>query len=155
MQPARGDGAQRRQIAKRRGARHGLAMRILALFAAAFLLVACATAAPPAPPVGPQTSVANPSGPPPLLPYLTAAGRADAPSVAEIERVAGQPDVRRNDGAGAALTYRLETCALLLVFTADAGNELRLAQTYASARRGGGAAPSLEQCAREAAARPS
>lgn len=52
-----------------------------------------------------------------------------------------------------ALTYRLQSCALLLVFTADDRNVMRLAQAHPSARRGGEAAPSLEQCAAEAAAR--
>jgi hypothetical protein len=47
------------------------------------------------------------------------------------------------------LTYRLRTCALLLVFTADARNEMRLAQAHPSARRAGGAAPTLDQCAAE------
>ena len=54
-----------------------------------------------------------------------------------------------------ALTYRLESCALLLLMTADARNEMRLAEAHASARRAGEAAPSLEQCAAEASQRRS
>jgi len=84
---------------------------------------------------------------------LTAAGRANAPTQAEIERAFGQPDIVRQDGAGAALTYRFENCALLLLFSADARNAMRLAQSHPSARRAGEVAPSLNQCATEADAR--
>ena len=65
----------------------------------------------------------------------------------------GEPDITRNEGAGMALTYRLESCALLLLFAADSRNEMRLAQAHPSARREGEATPSLEQCAAEAGAR--
>lgn len=85
---------------------------------------------------------------------LAAAGRADAPTQAEIQRVLGNADITRQDGAGLALTYRLENCALLLLFTADARNAMRLAEAHPSARNGG-AAPTLEQCAAEASARRS
>jgi hypothetical protein len=84
---------------------------------------------------------------------LAAAGRNDAPTRAEIERVFGDPDVARQDGAGAALTYRYENCALLLLFAADSRNALRLSEAHPSARRAGTQAPSLEQCAAEASAR--
>jgi hypothetical protein len=87
------------------------------------------------------------------MPYFTAAGRADAPSRAEIERAFGAPDIVRQDGAGATLTYRLDTCALLLVFSADARNQLRLAEAHPSARRAGEQAPNLETCAAEIDAR--
>lgn len=86
---------------------------------------------------------------------LRAAGGADAPTQAEIERAFGRADIARQDGAGAALTYRLESCALLLLFSADGRNALRLTEAHASARRTGEAAPSLEQCAAEAGARRS
>ena len=68
---------------------------------------------------------------------LHAAGSADAPSQADIERVFGRADIVRQDGAGAALTYRLESCALLLLFSADGGNAMRLAEAHPSARRAG------------------
>jgi hypothetical protein len=84
---------------------------------------------------------------------LTAAGHANAPTRAEIERALGQPDIARQEGAGAALTYRLDTCALLLLFEMDQRNVPRLAEAHASARQSGGAAPTLEQCASEASAR--
>lgn len=84
---------------------------------------------------------------------LNASGRADAPTQAEIERAFGPPDIARQDGAGAALTYRYEQCALLLLFEADARNAMRLAQSHPSARRAGEATPSLAQCATEADAR--
>jgi hypothetical protein len=84
---------------------------------------------------------------------LSAAGRADAPTQAEIERAMGAADVARQDGAGAALTYRLESCALLLLFAADARNAMRLAEAHPSARQAGAPAPSLETCSAEASAR--
>lgn len=84
---------------------------------------------------------------------LTAAGTAEAPTQAEVERLLGAPDITRQDGAGAALTYRYDRCALLLVFAADTRNAMRLAEAHPSARRGGEAAPALEACADEAAAR--
>lgn len=70
----------------------------------------------------------------------------------EIERTLGAADISRREGAGAALTYRLDSCALLLLFAADARNAMRLQEASASARRTG-PAPSLEQCAAEVAAR--
>lgn len=72
-----------------------------------------------------------------------------------MQRALGVPDIERREAAGAAWTYRLETCALLLLFSADARNEMRLAEVHAGARTPGGAAPSLEQCAAEASARRS
>jgi hypothetical protein len=84
---------------------------------------------------------------------LAAAGRANAPTQAEIERAFGPADIARRDGAGAALTYRLDHCALFLVFAADERNAMRLREANPGARRGGEAAPGLEQCADEAAAR--
>ena len=86
---------------------------------------------------------------------LAAAGRADAPTQSDIERAFGPADITRHDGAGAALTYRLEHCALLLLFTADQRHAMRLAEANPSARRAGLAAPTLEQCASEADARRS
>lgn len=119
--------------------------------AALALLAACATTTPAATPSAPPPSSSS-AGASRTAQLLSAAGRADSPTIAEIERVLGRADLRRQDGAGAALTYRLQTCALFLVFTADARNAMRLAQAHASARRAGEAAPSLDQCAAEAAA---
>lgn len=70
-----------------------------------------------------------------------------------MERLFGEADVARRDGAGAAYTYRYESCALLLLFAADSRNTMRLAEAHPSARSGAGPAPSLDQCAAEAAAR--
>ena len=86
---------------------------------------------------------------------LRDAGGADAPTQADVERVFGGADIVRREGAGAALTYRLESCALLLLFAADARNTMRLTEVHPNARRAGEAAPSLDQCAAEAAARRS
>jgi hypothetical protein len=129
-------------------------MRFLVSLTALALLAACATA--PAA-TAPSTDPAAPTAVQPsraaLL--LSAAGRADAPTQSEIERSLGPPDVSRHDGAGAALTYRLDTCALLLLFSADERNVMRLREAHPSARRAGQAAPSLDQCAAEASARRS
>ncbi|MGE0741481.1 MAG: hypothetical protein AB7O98_09075 [Hyphomonadaceae bacterium] len=84
---------------------------------------------------------------------LSEAGRANAPTQSEVERAFGRADITRQEGAGLALTYRFETCALLLLFAADQRNTMRLAQAHPSARQSGMAAPSLEQCAAEAQAR--
>jgi hypothetical protein len=132
-------------------------MRFLAYLATAVLLTACAATTPSTPSAAPAASTPAATAAPSsrLTRLLVAAGGADAPSQSEIERAFGPADIARQDGAGAALTYRLETCALLLLFTADAGNTMRLAQASPSARRAGVAAPSLEQCASEADARRS
>jgi hypothetical protein len=131
-------------------------MRFLTLLTAAALLTACATATPSAP----GSPTAAPGDPPAASSsraarLLAAAGANDAPTQGEVERALGPADISRRDGAGAALTYRLDSCALLLLFSADARNEMRLAEASASARRAGAAAPTLEQCAMEASARRS
>jgi len=84
---------------------------------------------------------------------LARAGAADAPTQAEIARALGQADIVRQDGVGVAMTYRLEHCALLLLFAADDRNAMRLREAHPSARRAGEAAPSLAQCGAEADAR--
>jgi hypothetical protein len=127
-------------------------MRFPALFAALFL-AACATA--PTTATAP-TAAANNAAPPPsrLTRLLTAAGGPDAPTLQVMQQELGEPDVSRQDGAGTALTYRLQTCALLLLFTADASNAQRLAEAHPGPRRTGQEAPTLAQCAAEANARP-
>jgi hypothetical protein len=84
---------------------------------------------------------------------LRAAGSANAPTRQDVERLFGAADITRQEGAGAALTYRYEQCALLLLFAADSRNAMRLVEAHSSARLSGVAAPSLDQCATEAAAR--
>ena len=90
-----------------------------------------------------------------LASLLAAAGATDAPTQSEIERVFGPPDIARRDGAGAALTYRLESCALLLLFSADCGNAMRLAEAHPSARRAGEARAQPGTVRNEASARRS
>jgi hypothetical protein len=80
---------------------------------------------------------------------LSLAGRANAPTRADVEQTFGAADIARQDGAGVALTYRLDTCALLLVFTADAHHTMRLSDAHPSARQPGQAAPTLDQCGAE------
>lgn len=65
----------------------------------------------------------------------------------------GQPDLVRREGAGAAITYRYQQCALLLLFTADERNTMRLREASPGARQAGATAPTLDQCAAEADAR--
>jgi hypothetical protein len=84
---------------------------------------------------------------------LRRAGGADAPSEQEVARLMGRPDLVRREGAGAAITYRFEQCALLLLFTADERNTMRLREAAPGARQAGATAPTLDQCAAEADAR--
>jgi hypothetical protein len=141
-------------IAAAGDARHVRRMRFLASATAAALLAACATTGSTVP-AAPAAAAAPAPQSSRLAQLLAAAGQADAPTQGEIERALGPADIARRDGAGAALTYRLENCALLLLFSADSANAMRLAEANPSARRAGAAAPSLEQCANEADARRS
>lgn len=128
-------------------------MKRLTAFVAALALTACATAPASAPSSAPTATAPNPAATSRAAQLLASAGRQDAPTQAEIERVLGAPDITRREGAGAALTYRLENCALLLLFASDQRNTMRLAEAHPSARRAGEAAPSLDQCAAEAGRR--
>lgn len=128
-------------------------MRPAALSLFAIALTACAGVETPTVAVAPTEPAASAPSPSRGAQLLVQAGRANAPARADIERVFGAADIARQDGAGAALTYRLNTCALLLVFTTDTHNVMRLADAHASARRAGQAAPTLDQCAAEAEAR--
>ncbi len=125
-------------------------MRSLLLCGAFVVLSGCASTAPSPAPSGAASEANAPSYPSLAAQLLASAGRADAPSRAELDRAFGAPDIERREGAGVALTYRLESCALLLLLTSDTRNEMRLAEAHASARRAGEPAPSLEQCAAEA-----
>ncbi|MBL8549861.1 MAG: hypothetical protein JNJ73_07730 [Hyphomonadaceae bacterium] len=91
--------------------------------------------------------------PTPLATLLARAGQADAPSLTALSRTFGQPDVQRREGAGAILTYRLESCALVLVFAADGRNEFRLSEASAQPARAEAQAPELAECAAAAEAR--
>ncbi|MBS0385082.1 MAG: hypothetical protein JSS00_07010 [Proteobacteria bacterium] len=132
-------------------------MRLIAGTLLAAALAACAST----PPTSSEPAPAAASAPSPAAApttsrgaqLLSLAGRANAPARADIERMFGAADIARQDGAGLALTYRLNTCALLLIFTADAHNTMRLAEAHPTARRSGLPAPTLDQCAAEAEAR--
>lgn len=131
-------------------------MKAFIPLAALLMLAACATAPASAPqaPAAASTPSAD-AAPSRALLLLQAAGGAEAPTQAQIESVLGAPDIMRQDGAGAALTYRYEQCALLLLFVADGRNTMRLAETHPGPRRTGAATPTLAQCAAEASARGS
>jgi hypothetical protein len=127
-------------------------MRYFVAILSAAMLTACASTPPSAPPpvVAPVVPTAPTSNRGAQL--LSLAGRTNAPTRADIEQTFGAADIARQDGAGLALTYRLDTCALLLVFTADVHNTMRLADAHPSARQPGQAAPTLDQCGAEAEA---
>jgi len=133
-------------------------MRSLILnFALCIALSACASTPAPAPQPStpPAAQPTAPTAPPrsPLADLLDNAGHANAPDMATVQHAFGAADILRQEGAGALLTYRLDTCALLLVFAADAHNTMRLSEAHAEARHNGAAAPTLDQCATEASAR--
>jgi hypothetical protein len=134
--------------------------RMRYLTAIFFLAALSACASSPASAPAPTVTTAPPVAPattPPATSHaaqlLALAGRANAPTRADIEHAFGGADIARQDGASVALTYRLNTCALFLVFTADGHNAMRLAEAHPSARQAGAAAPTLDQCATEADAR--
>ena len=115
----------------------------------ALALAACATA-----PSAPATTTAPAASPAPggsdtaFARLLRRAGEADAPTLEAEERRLGEADIARREGAGAMLTYRAESCALVLIFAGAQGrpNALRLAETLARAREAGAPAPQLDAC---------
>src|SRR5262249_43608512 len=122
--------------------RHGRAMRFILSASLVLLLVACASTPPPAAtPAAP--SVAAPVAPP-VAPanILSNAGRPNAPAMDQVVHALGAADITRHDGVGVALTYRTDHCALLLLFTQDQRNVMRLAEADPGARRAGDPAPS-------------
>lgn len=132
-------------------------MRFIASLCALLLLAACATAAPSATAPSPNNTATAPTATSSSrqAQLLRAAGGSNAPTLQDIERTFGEADIVRRDGAGAALTYRFEHCGLLLLFAADGRNTMRLTEAHPSARHGDAQAPTLDQCAAEAAARRS
>jgi hypothetical protein len=130
--------------------------RFVIVAAATFALAACATTT-TSTPVSAGGAVSVPSAATttatsPLrtsaLQALAAPGTPGAATLAEVVRLLGAPDVERRDGAGALLTWRLDSCALVLGFAAD-----RLSSVSPGPRRIGEAAPALETCIAEAQAR--
>lgn len=126
-------------------------MRIFTPLIALLMLSACATAAPTNTPLSTNTPASGGSNR--IAGLLAQAGRNDAPTREAIERAIGEADIARQDGVGVALTYRLQNCALLLLFASDGRNVMRLREAHAGPRRSGEAAPTLDQCAAEAGAR--
>lgn len=136
--------------------RHCQSMRFIIPLVTLALLAACET---PAATTAPTITTATPTSSTAAISrvgqMLATAGRDNAASQADVVRLLGTPDIERRDGAGAALTYRMENCALLLLFTADARNAMRLAEAHPSARRPSEPAPTLAACAAEASNRGS
>jgi hypothetical protein len=99
---------------------------------------------------GPSLTAADRADP---VAALRRAGAGDAMTPEGARTLFGRADVERVDGAGAMLTYRLQTCALALVFAAPPGGDLRLGAVEAAARDPRGPTPSLAQCVTEARAR--
>lgn len=79
---------------------------------------------------------------------LSRLGAPDSINTRQAASLLGPPDVDRRDGAGALLTWRLSTCALVLGFAND-----RLTSTVPMARQSGAPAPSVAACVNEARAR--
>jgi hypothetical protein len=132
-------------------------MRVF-VFAALVGLAACASAPPPAPSPTPSrpTAAAISSRLPDAGAVVAAfarAGQADAPTPDQALALVGKPDLERRDGLGIFQTYRLEPCALLLAFAADARGVQRLQRAEAGVRRAGDPPPDRTTCCAAAAAR--
>ncbi len=122
-------------------------MTIRAAWAAcAFLVAGCASA--PVAPAPASVRAVAPSGAIGLN-----LGRPDALSLRDALAAFGPADVDRREGQGAILTWKLERCALILVFAADAAGALRAQAAQAGVRRAGETAVSLDQCLEAAEAR--
>ena len=126
-------------------------MRFKAVLCTLLVLSGCAAT----PAAHTPTVTSGPVQPGRAAALLRQAGGAEAPTPQDITRALGDADIVRQDGVGVAMTYRLETCALLLLFAADQRNAMRLREAHPSARRVGAPAPSLDQCGAEADARRS
>jgi hypothetical protein len=118
---------------------------LLALLA----LAGCAAARAPAVTAQPLPSrVATPSVPADPVAALARFGQSDSLSPLQAVALLGPPDVDRRDGVGALLTWRLESCAVVLGFAAD-----RLISSSFAPRQAGGTAPSAAECVFEAQSR--
>jgi len=107
-----------------------------------FAVGGCATA--PIEPAAPPESAPVVSPAPARSGYgavIARAGRADAPQLTQVVQTLGEADIVNREGVGALLTYRSESCALVLIFTED-----RLSEAQAMPRRAGEAAPTLDDC---------
>jgi hypothetical protein len=133
-------------------------MRIL--FLALLVLSGCASAPGPRPgrTVTPQfprshgvTLTAGDKADP--IGALRRVGAGDAMTPEGARSLFGRADVERADGAGAMLTYRTASCALVLVFAADRSGDLRLGATDVAARDQRAPTPPFDQCVSEALAR--
>ena len=96
---------------------------------------------------GPPLSAADRADP---VGAIRRAGAGDAMTAEGAKTLFGPADVERHDGAGAILTWRTATCAIVLVF---GGPDLRLGAADVGAKDQHAAAPPLDLCVREALAR--
>jgi hypothetical protein len=122
------------------------------------LLAGCASTTPASAPTGPRfprshgvTLTEGDRADP--VNALRRAGAPDAMTPEGARALFGRADIERLDGAGAMLTYRTTTCAIVLVFAADGAGDLRLGAAEAAARDQRAPTPPLAQCVSEARAR--
>ena len=127
------------------------AMKTILLIAALALAGCAATRTSPAagavsPPVAPRSAaIVLPTDP---VADLSRFAQADSLTPLQASALLGPPDIDRRDGIGALLTWRLQSCALVLGFAND-----RLVSTDIAARQQGAATPTAAQCITEAQAR--
>jgi hypothetical protein len=132
-------------------------MRYLSL-APLVLIAACASTPPISPPNEPGAAPAARAAPRladdgDVSAAFGRAGQADALTLDQVAALLGKPDLERRDGLGVFQTYRLEPCALLLAFAADARGVQRLRSATPGVRRAGDPLPDPQVCFAAAAAR--
>jgi hypothetical protein len=125
-------------------------MHVHTTFAAALALVltSCETAPTPVAPPAPAAPAPTAATDDPLAALGPGVLTPD-----DAAKLFGPADVDRRDGAGAMLAYRLEGCALLLLFAQDESGALRLSEARSGERRVGVAPLPLRECVAAARAR--
>jgi hypothetical protein len=124
---------------------------VLAPLLLAAALGACAGGGPVSPGRrGPGLSPADRADP---IGALRRAGAGDAMTPDGARDLFGPAQIERRDGAGAILTWRTQTCAIVLAFGADRAGALRLGAADIAGRDQHAPNPPPEQCVREALAR--
>jgi len=129
-------------------------MRLLAFLPLLAALAACASGPTPAAyapgrrgPAIAERDRADPFG------ALRRAGAADALTPEGALALFGKADIDRRDGAGAILTWRTPSCAIVLAFADDARGDLRLGAADIAGKDQHAPSPPMDLCVREALAR--